>query len=223
MIKLGDNFPNFQAETSTGKISFHEWLGDSWGILFSHPHDFTPVCTTELARVAKLIPEFQRLGVKVIALSCNSVKSHKEWIEDIKAYGGIKSPEFPYPIIDDESRRLVTMLGMMDLQELDSAGIPVSARGVFIIDSKKKMRLSILYPATTGRNFEEIIRVIESMQMTDKHKIATPVDWKKGDPVMVQPTVTDEEAKSLFSTEINTINLPSGKNYVRVVDQPTDS
>lgn len=223
MIKLGDAFPDFKADSSIGSIEFHEWLGDSWGILFSHPHDFTPVCTTELARVATLMPEFQRLGVKVIALSCNSVSSHKEWIEDIKAYGGLKSTGFPYPIIEDESRKLVSMLGMLDPQELDSAGIPVSARAVFIIDPKKKMRLSILYPATTGRNFDEIIRVIESLQLTDKHKVATPVDWKKGEQVMIQPTLTADEAKNLFSSKINTVNLPSGKNYVRLIDEPKAS
>ncbi|XP_043479958.1 peroxiredoxin-6 [Leptopilina heterotoma] len=222
MIKLGDTFPDFEADTSVGKIKFHEWLGNSWGILFSHPHDFTPVCTTELARVVKLMPEFKRLGVKVIALSCNSVNSHKEWIKDIKAYGGIKT-EFPYPIIEDESRKIVTQLGMLDPQELDSAGIPVSARSVFIIDQNKKMRLSILYPASTGRNFDEIIRVLESLQLTDKYKVATPADWKKGDPVMIQPNIPDEEAKQLFTSSINTMSLPSGKNYVRLIDEPTNA
>ncbi|XP_015171111.1 PREDICTED: peroxiredoxin-6 isoform X2 [Polistes dominula] len=155
MVLLGETFPNFTAETQNGKINFHDWLGDSWGILFSHPHDFTPVCTTELAKVAKLMPEFNRLGIKVIALSCNSVDSHHKWIEDIKSYGEITDEEFPYPIIEDESRRLATMLGMLDPAELDSQGLPVSARAVFIIDPSKKMRLSILYPATTGRNFEK--------------------------------------------------------------------
>ncbi|XP_051154182.1 peroxiredoxin-6 [Leptopilina boulardi] len=223
MIKLGETFPDFEANTSVGTIKFHEWLGNSWGILFSHPHDFTPVCTTELARVVKLMPEFGRLGVKVIALSCNSVDSHKKWIEDIKAYGGIQSSDFPYPIIEDESRKLCIMLGMLDPQELDSAGVPVSARSVFIIDENKKMRLSILYPATTGRNFDEIIRVLESLKLTDKYKVATPVDWKKGDPVMIQPNIPDEEAKKLFTSKINTMELPSRKNYLRLIDEPTDA
>ena len=154
MVLLGETFPNFVAETQIGTINFHDWLGDSWGILFSHPNDFTPVCTTELARVAKLMPDFEKLGVKVIALSCNSVDSHHRWIEDIKAYGELTDTEFPYPIIEDESRKLATLLGMLDPAELDSHGIPMTARAVFIIDSAKKMRLSILYPATTGRNFE---------------------------------------------------------------------
>ncbi|KAI4487633.1 hypothetical protein M0802_011989 [Mischocyttarus mexicanus] len=220
MVLLGETFPNFTAETQNGKIDFHDWLGDSWGILFSHPNDFTPVCTTELARVAKLMPEFNRLGIKVIALSCNSIDSHHKWIEDIKSYGEITDEEFPYPIIEDESRRLATMLGMLDPAEVDSQGLPMSARAVFIIDSSKKMRLSILYPATTGRNFDEILRVVESLHLTDKFKVATPVDWKKGEEVMVQPSVTENEAKELFPT-VKTVNLPSGKTYLRVVSQPT--
>lgn len=221
MILLGDTFPDFTAETQAGPIKFHEWLGDSWGILFSHPNDFTPVCTTELARVAKLMPEFKKLGVKVIALSCNSVESHRKWIEDIKAYGELTEEEFPYPIIEDESRKLATALGMLDPAELDSRGIPVSARAVFIIDPNKKMRLSILYPATTGRNFDEILRVVESLLLTEKYKVATPVDWKKGEDVMIQPTVPDSEAKQLYDN-IKIITLPSGKTYLRIVPQPAN-
>ncbi|XP_076687135.1 peroxiredoxin 6a [Andrena cerasifolii] len=220
MVLLGEIFPNFVAETQIGTINFHDWLGDSWGILFSHPNDFTPVCTTELARVAKLMPDFEKLGVKVIALSCNSVDSHHRWIEDIKAYGELADTEFPYPIIEDESRKLATLLGMLDPAELDSDGIPMTARAVFIIDSAKKMRLSILYPATTGRNFDEILRVIESLLLTEKCKVATPVDWKKGDNVMIQPTVSDDEARTLYDV-IKTIILPSGKSYMRIVPQPT--
>ncbi|XP_076248832.1 peroxiredoxin 6a [Calliopsis andreniformis] len=220
MVLLGETFPNFVAETQIGTINFHDWLGNSWGILFSHPHDFTPVCTTELGRVAKLMPEFERLGVKVIALSCNSVDSHRKWIEDIKAYSELSDKEFPYPIIEDESRRLATLLGMLDPAEVNSEGIPLAARAVFIIDPAKKMRLSILYPATTGRNFDEILRVIESLQLTEKYKVATPVDWKKGDNVMIQPTVSDEEAKTVYDN-IKTVTLPSGKTYMRIVPQPT--
>ncbi|XP_017886760.1 peroxiredoxin-6 isoform X1 [Ceratina calcarata] len=219
MVLLGETFPNFVAETQLGQINFHDWLGDSWGILFSHPHDFTPVCTTELARVIQLMPEFEKLGVKVIALSCNSVDSHHKWIEDIKAYAETDTKEFPYPIIDDEKRKLATLLGMLDPAEVDSNGVPVTARAVFVIDPAKKMRLSILYPATTGRNFNEILRVLESLQLTEKHKVATPVDWKKGEPVMIQPTVSDDEAKTLFN-DIKIVTLPSGKPYLRVVPQP---
>lgn len=192
---------------------------NKWGILFSHPNDFTPVCTTELARVLKLMPEFEKLGVKVIALSCNSVDSHRKWIEDIKAYAGMTDKEFPYPIIEDETRKLATLLGMLDPLEVDNNGIPMTARAVFIIDPAKKMRLSILYPATTGRNFDEILRVIESLQLTEKHKVATPVDWKIGEEVMIQPIVSDEEAKKLYNN-IKFVSLPSGKSYVRIVSQP---
>ncbi|XP_029056304.1 peroxiredoxin-6 isoform X1 [Osmia bicornis bicornis] len=220
MVLLGETFPNFVAETQIGQINFHDWLGDSWGILFSHPNDFTPVCTTELARVVKLIPEFEQLGVKVIALSCNSVDSHRKWIEDIKAFAQVTDKEFPYPIIEDETRKLATLLGMLDPAEVDSKGIPLTARAVFIIDPAKKMRLSILYPATTGRSFDEILRVIKSLQLTEKHKVATPVDWKNGDHVMIQPTVSDEEAKKLYDN-IEILTLPSGKNYLRMVPQPT--
>ncbi|XP_008202097.1 peroxiredoxin-6 [Nasonia vitripennis] len=223
MVLLGEVFPNFIAKTNVGEIDFHKWLGDSWGILFSHPNDFTPVCTTELAKVAKLMPEFQRLGVKVIAISCNSVDSHRQWIEDIKSYGEISENGFPYPIIADETRDLAINLGMLDPAELNSQGLPVSARAVFVIDPQKKMRLSILYPATTGRNFDEIIRVIESLQLTEKHNVATPANWKKGEPVMVVPTISDEEAKKTYGSNMKTLSLPSGKPYLRIVPQPTDS
>jgi len=223
MVLLGETFPNFIADTNIGEIDFHKWLGDSWGILFSHPNDFTPVCTTELARVAKLLPDFQRLGVKVIGISCDSVDSHRRWIEDIKSYGEISEGDFPYPIIADKSREIAINLGMLDPAELNSQGLPVAARAVFIIDPKKVMRLSILYPATTGRNFDELLRVIESLQLTEKHKVATPADWKKGQPVMVLPTLSDEEAKATFGENMKTVSLPSGKTYIRVVPQPTNS
>lgn len=148
-----------------------------WGILFSHPADFTPVCTTELARVLELHSEFNKRHVKCIALSCDPVNKHKKWQDDIKVYAKYNKSEFPYPIIADERRMIATLLGMLDPDEVDSDGIPLTARAVFIIDPKKKMRLSILYPATTGRNFTEILRVVDSLQLTDKHKVATPVDW----------------------------------------------
>ncbi|CAL1676723.1 unnamed protein product [Lasius platythorax] len=221
MVLLGEIFPDFTADTQIGTIKFHEWLGDSWGILFSHPNDFTPVCTTELARVAKLMPEFKRLGVKVIALSCNSVDSHRKWIKDIKSYGEIID-EFPYPIIEDLNRKLATALGMLDPAEIDQTGLPMSARAVFIIDPAKKMRLSVLYPATTGRNFDEIIRVIESLQLTEKYKVATPVDWRKGDDVMIDPSVSESEAKASYN-DIKTVMLPSGRTYLRIVPQPIDA
>ncbi|KAK4880538.1 hypothetical protein RN001_008684 [Aquatica leii] len=220
MVNLGEPFPNFQANTTIGPIEFYNWLGNSWGILFSHPSDFTPVCTTELARVLQLYGEFEKRGVKVIALSCDSVESHHGWSDDIKLYAKCNSSApLPYPIIADERRDLATQLNMIDPDEMGADGMPLTARAVFIIDPNKKMRLSILYPATTGRNFDEILRVIDSLQLTDKYKVATPVDWKLGDPVMVQPSVPEEHMSSLFPYA-TIVPLPSGKRYLRQTPQP---
>jgi len=175
MVNLGDLFPDFAATTSQGPIQFHEFLGNSWGLLFSHPNDFTPVCTTELAKFAQLQSEFDKRDVKLAALSCNGVESHLKWIEDVKAYGKVDS--FNYPIIADESRDLAVKLGMVDPDEKDAEGMPLTCRAVFIIGPDKKLKLSILYPATTGRNFDEILRVIDSLQLTLKFKVATPANW----------------------------------------------
>ncbi|XP_053683162.1 peroxiredoxin-6 [Sabethes cyaneus] len=212
-LNLGDQFPNFQADTSIGKIDFYEWLGDSWGILFSHPADFTPVCTTELSAVAKLVPEFAKRNVKPIALSCDSTESHKQWITDIKAYG--KLDDFNYPIIDDEKRELAVKLNMLDKDEIGAAGLPLTCRAVFVVDHSKKLRLSLLYPATTGRNFTEILRVIDSMQLTDRKKVATPADWVQGQECMVQPSVKEDELAKLFPSGVTNVELPSGKQYLR--------
>lgn len=220
MVNLGDEFPNFTADTTSGEIKFHDWLGNSWGILFSHPSDFTPVCTTELGRVAQLMPEFEKRKVKVIALSCDPVSSHQKWIDDIKSYAKIHTKDFPYPIIADESRHLAVQLGMLDPIEKDKDGLPLTCRAVFIVDPKKLLRLSILYPATTGRNFDEILRVIDSLQLTDTNKVATPVDWKQGDNCMVLPTVSAEEVKQLFPKGVSHIDMPSGKPYLRITPQP---
>jgi len=219
-LSLGKTFPNFTAKTTIGEIHFHDWLGDSWGILFSHPADFTPVCTTELARVLKLLPEFKRRNVKPIALSCDSVESHLRWINDIKFVADDTSEGFPYPIIEDSDRKLCVQLGMLDEDELDSIGIPLPARAVFIIDPTKKFRLSILYPATTGRNFTEILRTVDAMQMTDKNKVATPADWVVGEECMVLPTIPDDQVKEIFPNGITTVQLPSGLNYLRTTPQP---
>ncbi|KAJ8983418.1 hypothetical protein NQ317_005883 [Molorchus minor] len=210
MVKLGDVFPNFSAKTTVGDILFHDWLKDSWGILFTHPADFTPVCTTELARVVQLHHEFIKRNTKVIALSCDSVDTHQQWCNDIKVYASCPGDTFPYPIIADENRELATDLEMLDPDEKDAQGIPLTARAVFIVDPNKKMRLSILYPATTGRNFDEILRVLDSLQLCDKHKVATPVDWKPGQDVMVQPNVPNDEVKVLFPS-LTVVALPSGK------------
>ncbi|XP_068140309.1 peroxiredoxin-6 [Drosophila tropicalis] len=218
-LNIGDQFPNFQAQTNLGEIDFYEWMGDeSWAILFSHPADYTPVCTTELARVGTLIPEFLKRGVKPIALSCDTAESHKGWIEDIKHYGKLSS--FDYPIIADHKRELAVKLNMLDKDELNSDGIPLTCRAVFIVDNKKKLRLSILYPATTGRNFDEILRVIDSLHLTQTKSVATPADWKSGGDCMVLPTVKSEDVSKLFPSGINTIDVPSGKGYLRITPQP---
>ncbi|CAH1960015.1 unnamed protein product [Acanthoscelides obtectus] len=219
MVMLGDVFPNFSAKTTIGDIKFHEWLGDSWGILFSHPADFTPVCTTELAKLINLHPEFTKRNTKIIALSCDPVAKHLKWCNDIKVYAGYSGDTFPYPIIADEDKELAVELQMLDADEKDSNGLPLTARAVFIVDPNKKMRLSILYPATTGRNFDEILRVLDSLQLCDKHKVATPCDWKAGEDVMVQPSVSDDEVKTMFPSK-TVVALPSGKNYMRKIPQP---
>ncbi|XP_060665088.1 1-Cys peroxiredoxin [Drosophila nasuta] len=219
-LNIGDQFPNFQAQTNEGNIDFYEWMTDKWAILFSHPADFTPVCTTELSRVAQLIPEFNKRGVKPIALSCDTAESHKGWIEDIKSYA--KLPSFDYPIIADNKRELALKLNMLDKDELSAEGIPLTCRAVFVVDDKKKLRLSILYPATTGRNFDEILRVIDSLQLTQTKSVATPADWKQGGQCMVLPTVKAEDVLKLFPEGVQTIEVPSGKSYLRITAQPKD-
>uniref|UniRef100_A0A3B4DK33 Peroxiredoxin-6 n=2 Tax=Pygocentrus nattereri TaxID=42514 RepID=A0A3B4DK33_PYGNA len=227
-LLLGDVFPDFEANTSTGKIKFHEFLGNSWGILFSHPRDFTPVCTTELASAARLSNEFKKRDVKMIALSIDSVEDHCSWSKDVMALHPEQAASpLPFPIIADDKRELSVLLGMLDPDELDKDGMPLTARlclsykcVVFVIGPDKKLKLSILYPATTGRNFAEILRVIDSLQLTAKKKVATPVDWKPGDDVMVIPSLSDEEAKKLFPAGFNTKELPSGKNYLRYTPHP---
>ncbi|KAF5291725.1 hypothetical protein FQR65_LT11419 [Abscondita terminalis] len=222
MVKLGEPFPNFRANTTEGPIEFYNWLGNSWGILFSHPSDYTPVCTTELARVVQLYDEFQKRSVKMIALSCDTIESHHGWIKDIKAYAKV-SPDhpLPYPIIADEKRDLATEFNMIDPDEKGADGMPLTARAVFVIDPNKKMRLSILYPATTGRNFDEILRAIDSLQLTDKHKIATPVDWKVGDDVMVQPTIPEDQMFSIFP-HATIVPMPSGKRWCLFISHHLD-
>jgi len=217
-IRLGDTFPNFKAQTTIGEIDFHEWLGDSWGILFSHPADYTPVCTTELGRAANYMPKFIERGVKIIALSVDNLDSHHGWLEDIKSYcPELRNKEFPYPLIADPDRELATLLGMLDPDEKDKEGMPLTCRSLFIIGPDKKMKLSMLYPASTGRSFDEVIRVIDSLQLVARRKVATPADWTPGKHCMVIPTLTDEEVKKEFPEEVTTIPMPSGKGYVRHV------
>jgi len=222
MAKLGKEFPDFEAETTQGHIRFHEWLGDSWGILFSHPADYTPVCTTELAKVIDYQDKFKARNVKMMALSCDSVEDHLGWSKDVEHFNanqGREKKELTYPIIADPDRKLAVKFGMLDPDEIDAKGIPLPARAVFIIGADKKLKLSILYPATTGRNFDEIIRVIDSLQLTATKRVATPVDWKVGERCMVLPNIPPVEAKQLFPAH-ETVNLPSGKTYLRLTPQP---
>ncbi|ESP00876.1 hypothetical protein LOTGIDRAFT_225601 [Lottia gigantea] len=221
MVNLGDVFPNFDADSTIGKIQFHDWLGDGWAILFSHPADYTPVCTTELGRVVKLTPEFEKRGVKLIALSCDDVDSHNGWAKDVMFFAGSEG-KLPYPIIADPKRELAVKLGMVDPDEKDAAGMPLTCRAVFIIGPGKKLKLSFLYPATTGRNFDEILRVVDSLQLTAVKKVATPVDWKPGQKCMVVPSVKEADEKLLFPKGVEKVKVPSGKGYLRFAD-PTEA
>eukprot|EP00066_Takifugu_rubripes_P009182 XP_003975892.1 PREDICTED: peroxiredoxin-6-like [Takifugu rubripes] len=220
-LLLGQVFPDFEAETTIGTIRFHEFLGDSWGILFSHPRDYTPVCTTELGRAARLGGEFSKRQVKMIALSIDGVEEHRGWTKDILAYNCEESEscELPFPIIADSRRELAVALGMLDPDEKDKDGMPLTARCVFIIGPDKRLKLSLLYPATTGRNFDEILRAVDSLQLTASKRVATPADWKPGDCVMVPPSMSEEEASTMFPEGIYTKDLPSGRKYLRYTPQ----
>uniref|UniRef100_A0A0K0E158 1-Cys peroxiredoxin n=1 Tax=Strongyloides stercoralis TaxID=6248 RepID=A0A0K0E158_STRER len=228
-LKLGDKFPNFSCMTSHGKIDdFHQWLGSSWGILFSHPADFTPVCTTELAKAVELAPEFEKRNVKMIALSIDDEVSHVKWCDDIIAYGKHvgtlknfnEQTSFPFPIIADVNRELAIKLGMLDPEEIGPDGMPLTARSVFVIGPSKEVKLTILYPATTGRNFDEILRVIDSLQLTAVKKVATPVNWQNGDKCMVVPSLSETDAEKLFGKNIDLIDVPSKKKYIRLTPMP---
>jgi thioredoxin-dependent peroxiredoxin len=207
-VRLGDIAPDFEADTTDGKVKFHDWKKDSWAVLFSHPKDFTPVCTTELGYTAKLKDEFDKRGVKVIGLSVDPVESHLQWEKDIEETQG---QAVNFPMIGDPDRSVATLYDMIHPNANDT----MTVRSVFIVDPNNKVRLTITYPAATGRNFDEILRVIDSMQLTDKHKVATPVNWKHGDDVIIGSAVSNDDAKKLF---------PDGwdekKPYLRVVKQP---
>jgi alkyl hydroperoxide reductase subunit AhpC len=218
-LKINDTAPDFKAKTSEGDISFHDWLGDSWGVLFSHPKDFTPVCTTELGALAKMKPDFEKRNVKVMGLSVDPVSDHIKWLEDIKDVCGLKPN---YPIIADEKLEIAKLYNMLqvDLEASSSQGRTAldnqTVRTVFIVGPDKKVKLFLTYPMTTGRNFHEILRAIDSMQLTAKHKVATPADWKKGEDVIIVPSVKDEEAKKLYPDGWETL-----KPYLRKVPDPT--
>ena len=216
-LRIGDTAPDFEAETTQGKIKFHEWLGDSWGILFSHPKDFTPVCTTELGYMAKLQPDFQKRNVKVIGLSVDPVDRHAGWAKDIEETQGF-APNFP--MIGDPTLAISKLYDMLpaaagDSSEGRTAADNQTVRTVYVIGPDKRIKLSISYPMTTGRNFDEILRVVDSMQLTAKHKVATPVNWKHGDDVIIAGSVSNDDAKKIW---------PNGwkepKPYIRIVPQP---
>lgn len=207
-LRLGDTAPDFTADTTEGTINFHEWLGDSWAILFSHPKDFTPVCTTELAAFAKAKPEFDKRNTKLIGLSVDSVQSHKQWDKDIEETQG---QGVNFPVIGDEDRRVADLYDMIHPNANDT----LTVRSVFIIGPDKKVKLMLTYPASTGRRVEEVIRVLDSLQLTADYSVATPVDWKEGNDVIIAPAVSDEDAKVKFPKGFTTI-----KPYLRVTPQP---
>ena len=207
-LRLGDVAPDFEAQTTEGPISFHRWIGDGWAILFSHPKDFTPVCTTELGYVARVKPEFDRRNVKVIGLSVDPLDAHTRWAQDIKETQG-HAPN--YPIIADPEKKVANLYGMMHPAHDEV----YTVRTVFVIDPQKKIRLMITYPQTTGRNFEEILRVLDSLQLTDSHRVATPVNWTQGQDVIIVPAVSDEEARAKFPKGWKAL-----KPYLRLTPQP---
>jgi thioredoxin-dependent peroxiredoxin len=215
-LQIGDTAPDFEAETTEGKIRFHDWIGDSWAVLFSHPRDFTPVCTTELGYMAKIKPEFDKRGVKIIGLSVDPIDNHAQWAKDIEETQGT-APN--YPIIGDADFGVSKAYGML---ASDVSGDPTSrtpaanqtVRNVFVVGPDKKIKLILVYPMTTGRNFDEVIRVIDSLQLTAKHKVATPVNWQHGDKVIIAGSVSNDEAKELFG------EWEEPKPYIRVVPQP---
>jgi thioredoxin-dependent peroxiredoxin len=207
-VQLGDVVPDFTQESTEGPIHFYDWAGNSWVVLFSHPKDFTPVCTTELGAVAKLKPEFEKRGVKVIGLSVDPADSHAGWAKDIEETQGAK---LNFPLLADHDRKVANLYGMIHPNASDT----LTVRSVFVIDPNRKLRLTLTYPASTGRNFDELLRTIDSLQLTDKYKVATPVNWKQGEDVIIVPAVTNEQAKEMF---------PAGwtehKPYLRTTKQP---
>ena len=207
-LRLGDIAPDFKAETSLGTVQFHEWLGDSWGVLFSHPADFTPVCTTELGTVANYYPEFAKRNAKVIALSVDGLESHKEWIKDINE---TQNTTVNFPIIADENREVALLYDMIH----PNASEKFTVRSVFVIGADKKIKLTLTYPASTGRNFEELLRVIDSLQLTANYSVATPANWKNGEDVVIVPAIPDSDIPTKFPKGHTRI-----KPYLRLTPQP---
>lgn len=220
---LGDEMPNFEADSTQGKLKLYDFIGEgNWFALFSHPAAFTPVCTTELAILAKMYPEFAKRGVKVAAISCDAVDANKNWEKDVLALpttAGLGLKDLPYPIIADPSRELAVRLGMLDAVSKDAAGLALTARAVFVIGPDRKLKFSILYPATTGRNFDEVLRAIDSVQRTATVKVATPGNWVQGGECVVASSVSQEDAAKLFPNH-KVVELPSGKAYLRMTADP---
>jgi thioredoxin-dependent peroxiredoxin len=215
-LKIGDTAPDFQAESTDGPISFHEWIGDSWAVLFSHPRDFTPVCTTELGYMAKIKPEFDRRDAKIIGLSVDPMENHEKWAKDIEETQGA-APNFP--IIGDSDFRVSKLYGMLGAEVEGDWATRTPAdnqtvRNVFVIGPDKKIKLILVYPMTTGRNFDEVLRVIDSLQLTANHKVSTPVNWQQGDDVIIAGSVSDDQAKELFG------EWEAPRPYIRIVPQP---
>ncbi len=216
-LRINDTAPDFTAQTTQGPIDFHKWIGDKWAILFSHPKDFTPVCTTELGYMAKIEPEFTKRNVRLIGLSVDPSESHARWLDDIEETQGAK---VNYPIIADHDLKISKLYNMLPAEEPGTsegrtAATNATVRTVYVIGPDKKIKLQLSYPMTTGRNFDEILRVVDSMQLTAKHKVATPVNWKHGDDVIIAGSVNDDDAKKLFPA-----GWRSPKPYIRIVKQP---
>jgi thioredoxin-dependent peroxiredoxin len=216
-LQIGDTAPDFEAETTQGHIRFHDWIGNSWAVLFSHPKDFTPICTTELGYMAKIKPEFDKRGVKIIGLSVDPVENHSKWAKDIEETQGF-APN--YPIIGDTDLKIAKGWGMLPAAASGEASKRTAAdnqtvRNVFVIGPDKKIKLILVYPMTTGRNFDEVLRVIDSLQLTAKHKVSTPAQWKQGEDVVISGSVSDEEARKTYPN-----GWKSPKPYLRIVPQP---
>jgi len=216
-LRINDTAPNFKAQTTQGTIDFHEWIGDSWAVLFSHPKDFTPVCTTELGYMAKIEPEFTKRNVKIIGLSIDPVENHSKWAGDIEETQGAR---VNYPMIGDTDLAVAKLYNMLPAEEPGNfegrtAATNATVRSVFVVGPDKKIKLMMTYPMTSGRNFDEILRVIDSMQLTAKHKVATPVNWKQGEDVIIAGSVSDDDAKNLFPN-----GWKAPKPYLRIVPQP---
>ncbi|XP_021752583.1 1-Cys peroxiredoxin-like [Chenopodium quinoa] len=212
-ITIGDAVPNLEVETTTGKFKLHDYFADSWTILFSHPGDFTPVCTTELGMMAAYADKFSKRGAKLLGLSCDDIASHKEWIKDVEAYSG--GHKVTYPIIADPKREIIKQLNMVDPDEKSSNGQQLPSRALHIVGPDKLVKLSFLYPATTGRNMDEVVRVLDSLQKATEHKVATPVNWKPGEKVVISASVNNDQAKEMFPQGFETTDLPSKKGYLR--------